>query len=248
MSKHSPRHDQIVDCACVIHGTGYDWIYVEKLYNMLKRNLPQGIRFHVYTEESRPVPSYMIKHAVKEWPGIGGPKREWWYKMQLFNPEHHTGNLLYLDLDCVIINSLEWIPTLSTECFWTIKDFRYLQRQNYSGMNSSVMWWNVNKYAHVWHEFDKQDINRVVFQYPGDQDYLGTVIDHAQRRYFNLHYLQSWRWQVADGGYDFACRRPKKPGTGASPYIGSDTSILVFHGRPKPHECTADPVIANNWC
>jgi hypothetical protein len=37
--------DSITDCACVIHGTGYDWQYVEKLYNMLSRNLPNGIRF-----------------------------------------------------------------------------------------------------------------------------------------------------------------------------------------------------------
>jgi hypothetical protein len=229
----------------VIHGTGYEWVYVEKLYNMLKRNLPQGIRFHVYTEADRPVPSHMIKHALKEWPGIGGPKREWWYKMQLFNPEHHSGNLLYFDLDCVIISDLEWIPVLSTECFWTIRDFRYLQRQSYSGMNSSVMWWNVAQYAHVWEAFNKLDINKVVIQYPGDQDYLGVVIDPTQRRYFEPHHVKSWRWQVADGGYDFASRRPKKPGSGA--HIGDNTSILVFHGRPKPHECTADPIIAGHW-
>jgi hypothetical protein len=165
--------------------------------------------------------------------------------MQLFNPEHHSGNLLYFDLDCVIISDLEWIPVLSTECFWTIRDFRYLQRQSYSGMNSSVMWWNVAQYAHVWEAFNKLDINKVVIQYPGDQDYLGVVIDPTQRRYFEPHHVKSWRWQVADGGYDFASRRPKKPGSGA--HIGDNTSILVFHGRPKPHECTADPIIAGHW-
>jgi hypothetical protein len=190
----------------------------------------------------------MIKHAVKEWPGISGPKREWWYKMQLFNPEHYSGNLLYFDLDCVIINDLSWIPALSTECFWTIRDFRYLQRKSYSGMNSSVMWWNVSKFAHVWHEFDQLDINRTVVKYPGDQDYLEVAIDPNQRRHFDQQHLQSWRWQVRDGGYNFSTRKPNAPGSGSNAYIGGDTSILVFHGKPKPHECTADPVIANNWC
>jgi hypothetical protein len=114
-------------------------------------------------------------------------------------------------------------------------------------MNSSVMWWNVARYAHVWEEFNKLDINRTVVKYPGDQDYLGVVIDPIQRRYFDPHRLQSWRWQVADGGYDFAGRKPRKPGTGAGPYIGGEASILVFHGKPKPHECTADPVIASHW-
>lgn len=246
--KNRARTDSITDCACVIHGTGYDWQYVEKLYNMLKRHLPAGIRFHVYTEANRPVPLHMIKHVLKDWPGIAGPKRSWWYKMQLFNPEHHSGNLLYFDLDCVIINDLSWIPALSTECFWTIRDFRYLQRKSHSGMNSSVMWWNVTRYANVWYEFDRLDINKTVVQYPGDQDYLGVVIDPTQRRYFDQQYLQSWRWQVQDGGYNFSTRKPNAPGTKSDNYIGGDTSILVFHGKPKPHECTSDPVIANNWC
>jgi hypothetical protein len=61
--KNRARIDGITDCACVIHGTGYDWQYVDKLYNMLTRHLPQGIRFHVYTEEHRSVPSHMIKHV-----------------------------------------------------------------------------------------------------------------------------------------------------------------------------------------
>ena len=237
--------DSITDCACVIHGTGYDWVYVEKLYNMLSRNLQHGIRFHVYTEASRPVPPHMIKHELTEWSGISGPKRSWWYKMQLFNTEHHAGNLLYFDLDCVIVSDLQWLVDLSTQNFWTIRDFRYLQRQAHSGMNSSVMWWNTEQYAHVWEDFNRLDINQNVRRYQGDQDYLGVVIDPIQRRYFDQHQLQSWRWQVADGGYDFAARKPKKPGTGSQ--LNPAASILVFHGKPKPHECTADPVIDRFW-
>ena len=246
--KNRARTDSITDCACVIHGTGYEWVYVEKLYNMLSRNLPQGIRFHVYTEADRPVPSHMIKHELKLWPGIGGPKRSWWYKMQLFNAEHHQGNLLYFDLDCVIVNDLSWLPALSTDCFWTIKDFRYLQRSTHISMNSSIMWWNVEKFSKVWQDFDQLDINRTVTQYQGDQDYLNVAITPQQRRFFDTSRIQSWRWQVADGGYNFSARKPNAPGSGSNAYIGGDTSILVFHGRPKPHECTADPVIANNWC
>ena len=98
-----------VDCACVIHGTGYDWIYVERLYNMLSRNLPNGIRFHVYTEHDRLVPAHMIKHVLTDWPEISGPKRSWWYKLQLFNSAHHQGNLLYFDLDTVILRDISWI-------------------------------------------------------------------------------------------------------------------------------------------
>ena len=243
--KNRPRLDGITDCACVIHGTGYDWTYVERLYNMLSLNLSGGIRFHVYTEADRPVPPHMIKHELKEWPGVSGPKKSWWYKMQLFDTRHHVGNLLYFDLDCVIIGDLQWLVDLPTQHFWSIRDFRYLQRQGHSGMNSSVMWWNTKQYAHVWDNFDRLDIDQTVRRYPGDQDYLGAVIPNTELRYFDNQHLQSWRWQVAEGGYDFASRKPRQPGAVAQ--IDPSASILVFHGRPKPHECTADPVIQRFW-
>ena len=246
MAKKNPiRTNNIVDCACVIHSSGYSWNYVEHLYNMLTRNLPQGIRFHVYTEHDRSVPPHMIKHCLTEWEGISGLKRSWWYKMQLFNPEHHQGNMLYFDLDCVIINDLSWLTALHTDYFWTIRDFRYLQSAGFNGMNSSVMWWNVNKFAHIWHDFEKLNVNDVTRRYQGDQDYIGAVLSPTQRRHFESQHLQSWRWQVADGGFDFAKRKPKLPGTGAQ--VSGDASILVFHGRPKPHECTNHPVIASHW-
>ena len=243
--KNRVRTDKVTDCACVIHGTGYDWQYVDKLYNMLTRNLQGGIRFHVYTEASRSVPPHMIKHQLTEWPGIGGPRRSWWYKMQLFNAQHHQGDLLYFDLDCVIVADLQWLVDLPTDHFWTIRDFRYLQRAGYSGMNSSVMWWNTERYAHVWENFSRQDINQTVRKYAGDQDYLYAVIPPTEVRYFDRQQLQSWRWQVQDGGYDFTQRRARKPGTG--PALDPAASIVVFHGSPKPHECITDPVIQRFW-
>jgi len=57
----------------------------------------------------------MIKHVLTEWPGVAGPKRSWWYKMQLFNNEHHQGDLLYFDLDTVIVRDISWIARLPTE-------------------------------------------------------------------------------------------------------------------------------------
>ena len=78
----------VIDCACVIHGNGYDWIYVDRLYSMLKRGLSNDIRMHVYTEANRKVPEPYVKHELKEWAGVSGSKKSWWYKMQLFNPEN----------------------------------------------------------------------------------------------------------------------------------------------------------------
>ena len=232
-----------IDCACVIHGSGYDWTYVERLYNMLSRQLSADIRFHVYTEHDRSVPPHMIKHCLEDWPGVSGPKKSWWYKMQLFNPEHHTGNLLYLDLDVVVINTLDWVLQCDPEYFWTIRDFRYLQH-TCSSMNSSMMWWNVGKYAWVWDKFDRESKDTVIRRYPGDQDYLNATITQEHKRFWLDQHFQSWRWQCQEGGYDFARRKPKLPGTTA--VVDPNASVLVFHGKPKPHE-VKDPIVVAHW-
>jgi hypothetical protein len=186
----------------------------------------------------------MIKHCLEEWKGISGPKKSWWYKMQLFNPEHYQGNLLYFDLDVVINGDITWITHHDTEKFWTIKDFRYLQHPTLSGINSSIMWWNVERYQHVWEKFKAEDVTKTVKQYHGDQDYLNATIDYNNRRYFDVNRIKSYRWQIADGGFAFPMRVPRSPGAGA--VIDSDTCVMVFHGHPKPHE-VRDPKIVQLW-
>jgi len=240
MSKKNPGR---IDCACVIHGNGYDWQYVERLYNMLCRNIDAEVLMHVYTEHERSVPPHMVKHILEDW-GISGPKRSWWYKMQLFNPAHFGGNLLYFDLDVVIANQLNWVRELNTDYLWTIRDFRYLQRRDAVTMNSSMMWFNVNRFAWLWDKFSQADFKATIKSYPGDQDYLGAVLDVNQRRFADDFRFESFRWQCLDGGYDFAKRKHLKPGTGVK--IQPGTSVVVFHGNPKPAQ-VHDPVIQQLW-
>lgn len=243
VKKNTPSIAGPINCACVIHGSGYSWDYVERLYNMLSRQISVDINFHVYTEPERSVPPHMIKHCLEPWPDANGPKKSWWNKMQLFNPEHFTGNLLYLDLDVVIVNGLDWVAQSNTDYFWTLRDFRYLQHPC-SAMNSSMMWWNVSKFAHVWHEFNREPRETIIKRYHGDQDYLNIAITHQYKRFWDDRYFQSWRWQCQEGGYDFPRRRHRAPGTPAQ--VDPDASVIVFHGRPKPHEVN-DPIVEAHW-
>lgn len=241
--KNKQRTDGIIDCACVIHGNGYDWQYVENLYNMLTRTIPAGIRFHVYTEHDRSVPPHMIKHVLDDW-GVSGPKKSWWYKMQLFNSAHFSGDLLYLDLDVVIVRDLTCLIQQPTDYFWTIRDFRYLQNQRTSTINSSLMWFNVEKFSWIWDKFLLNNVTDTMRQFPGDQDYLNHVLYINQRRFFDDRYFESYRWQCHDGGYDFHKRKHRTPGTGMR--VAPDTAVVVFHGKPKPHE-VSDPIVRDFW-
>lgn len=232
-----------IDCACVIHGDTYSWDYVEKLYSMLSRNLSSPVRFHVFTESSRPVPSHMIKHVLEEW-GIGGPRRGWWYKIQLFNSCYYSGPLLYFDLDTVIVDNIDWIANLPTAYFWGVQDFKYLWRQNHRSLNSSIMRWNTREYDYVWQKFKSADINQMTRRYRGDQDFIYDTINHTDLRYIDPTKIHSWRWQCFGGGYDFA-KKTQKTSTNAG-ILDSNVSVLIFHGKPKPHE-TADSLVQQHW-
>jgi len=234
---------ETIDCACVIHGDGYSWNYVERLYAMLCRHLTPRVRLHVYTEAHRPVPEPFVKHELTEWPEVK-PSRAWWYKMQLFDLQHHSGDLLYFDLDTVIVKNIDWIWQLSTDYLWAIRDFKYIWNARDNNINSSVMWWNTQKYHHVWTGFNQLRLTNYMLKHRGDQDYISATVNLSQRRFFALDSMQSWRWQCLDGGYNFQTRRYQAPGQGTK--IGQNTSVLVFHGKPKPQDIT-DPVVLDHW-
>jgi hypothetical protein len=232
------------NCACVIHGDAYNWIYVERLYNMLQNNLSHEIRLHVFTEAHRSVPSPFVKHELQEWPGIAGPRKSWWYKMQMFNSKHFEGRMLYLDLDTVITKNLDWMWTLPERHFWTIRDFKYLWRPSWQGLNSSVMLWDTARYHWIWQDFLTKNINATVKLYHGDQDYLTSVLDAKDLRFFDANTIKSWRWQCKDGGYSMTKRAYNRPDSGTT--VDPATAIMVFHGQPKPHEIQ-DSVIERYW-
>jgi len=237
--------ENIIDCACVIHGNAYDWTYVERLHSMLTRNLsPLIIRLHVWTEANRNVPAHMVKHVLEEWPGIAGPRKAWWYKLQMFNRKHFEGRLLYFDLDTVIVDRLDWILALNPAFFWCIRDFKYLWRPTWEGMNSSVMYWNNADFPTVWKQFKGENIQSISRRFAGDQDFLTAAIEPSRRRFFDNSAVQSYRWQVKDGGMNMRTREYSSPNSGAT--IAPDTKIIIFHGQPKPHE-VLDPNIQQHW-
>ena len=121
---------------------------------------------------------------------------------------------------------------------------RFLDGIPTESITGELMWFNVNKFGWVWDKFSQADFLKTIKSYPGDQDYLNAVLDVNQRRFFDDAHFESFRWQCLDGGYDFFKRRHLQPGKGV--VIQPDTSVVVFHGSPKPHEST-DPLIKQLW-
>ena len=106
------------------------------------------------------------------------------------------------------------------------------------------MWWNTQQYSHVWKSFKSKDLNYLIKQHAGDQDFLTQEISSKTLRFMDQTRIKSWRWQCLDGGYDFKQRIYKNPKSGT--HLGPDTSVLIFHGNPKPENCV-DPVVVRYW-
>lgn len=198
---------------------------------------------HVYTEEWREVPKPYVKHVLKNFKTREG--KGWWHKTQLFDPTLFKGQIVYFDLDVVIVDNLDWILDLDTKYFWGIRDFRYLWSDRRMELNSSVMYFNTDKFRYVWHEFKKNSehwMNRL----HGDQNFIWRQIPQATQRYFNEMQVKSYKWECLDGGWDNSQRVYRTPGSGT--VIPRETSVLVFHGKPNPEDVIKnDPIIHKYW-
>jgi hypothetical protein len=234
----------MIDCACVITGDKYDFDYVHKLYNGLTRGFSQPITLHIYTEHFREVPPPYVKHAIEPIKTRHG--KGWWNKVQLFNPRYFSGQLIYFDLDIVITGNLDWMLGLNTKYFWGIRDFRYLWNKRRHELNSSVMYFNTEKFRYVWKEF-KRDPDMFMNRLHGDQNFIDKQIPTETKQFFDKMFVKSYKWELLDGGYNIETRRHRTPNSGT--VIPHETSIAVFHGKPNPDEVIEkDKIIAKYWC
>lgn len=225
---------KILNCACLIHGNYYDIEYVDKLYNSIKKNVSLEVKLHVYTEENRSIKKEYIKHGLENYPGVGGIKNGWWYKIQLFNSNLYSDDILYFDLDILIIKNIDWIWKLyefNKNKFVACKDFRYLFGYN-NHINSSIMMFNVKKYKHIYDNFDLKNINI----FPGDQDYINAFVKDKVI-YLDETRIKSHTYEVLN-----KFKKNKK-----EEFKIENTDIIIFHGKDKPHILKNDNLVKKYW-
>jgi hypothetical protein len=83
----------------------------------------------------------------------------------------------------------------------------------------------------------------MIKRFSGDQDYLNSVLPRDQIGFLDQHRVLSYRWQIKDGGWDNHRRAHRNPGAGAQ--IPVESSVIVFHGSPKPHEVQERSILAH---
>jgi hypothetical protein len=195
--------------ACVKWGKMYGPRYVNTLFDMVRRNLQAGFagKFVCFTDDPTGLDEGIETRSLP------GDLQGWWNKLYLFSPEafEKGERVLYFDLDTAITGPLDAIAAYRGP-FAILTD---VYRQG--GLQSSVMGWEAGKWDFIWSDW----VNFGKLDYEGGDQ---TWIEHVVRR--DKLYL----WQDLFPGklrsYKVDCRTQ----------IPRGTSVVFFHGHPRPHE------------
>ena len=227
---------------CLKHGTKYDAKYVNRLYNMIKRNCTLEYEFVCLTENPKGLNENISVLPLPS--GLQG----WWYKPYIFSKDLPlNGTVLYLDLDVVIAANIDKLFTYHPEHWCTVRDFTRAMRPKWHKYNSSIIRFNTGELDFIWNEFIK-DSASIQRKYFGDQDYLYEATRKKQAMLYPDSWIQSWKWEVrknreyAPGGRRGA--RKLKYIEDAVPR--PECCVTVFHGDPNPEMCD-DPWVVDNW-
>jgi len=191
----------------------YDAEWVRKLRDAVGRNLTVEHRFVCLSDIEVPCERIALEH---DWPG-------WWSKIEIYRPGVITGPTLYLDLDIVVTGNIDFLANLSYD-FMMLENFH---KKEY--VNSSIMWCkNV--------ESIPQKLYTKFLKMP--DAYIGHYKRCAHDVYIGD---QAYVWDTLGGkaqllqddrikSYKYSCQKRLPEGS----------SIVCFHGPPRPSEVKAD--------
>jgi hypothetical protein len=225
---------------CVRFGNGYNLDYVIRLRNMVSRHLTIPYEFVCLTDEPTPIDDVrLIVQSNK------GYAKQWWHKIHLFD---HTlplsGRILYLDLDVVIISTINKLVQSVGDKFFGIRDFNRTFHPSWRYLNSSVMSWIHGSQTAIYDQFKAKPQEAMRLQ--GDQDWIWRTA-RDQIDFWNDKWIQSYKWEIRNR--DELVSRDGRRGfktVKEDTFVDNDCCIAVFHGQPNPAD-VQDKIVVDNW-
>jgi hypothetical protein len=240
-----------VNIVCLKWGDKYPAEYVNRLYRMVSNQLSIPFEFYCLTENTQGIDPGINILALEIEPGLKG----WWYKLQLFKPDFYglTGQVMFLDLDVVIVNNMDALFSYHPNDFVIIKDLK-------PGLiyNSSVFKFSLGSRPEVWQRF-LDDKNAIMARMHGDQDWISEVINDAVlwpkdwvvsfKKECNARTKHSFG-RIGEKLRKHGFLMPK--GEAVPP---ADAKLVYFHGKPDPDDVAehsygmykAAPWIKKHW-
>ena len=161
-----------VNIICMKWGEKYDSSYVNKLFNMVSRNLDRNFRFICLTDDNSGFLSSIESFDLPKLNLPDGIPERGWTKLVTFSENLFDiqGQCLFLDLDLIIVNRIDELFELEGD-FFIIKDFI---RKDSTG-NSSVYRFEMGKFFDVL-EYFQQNFTEIQSKYRNEQEYLSDYM------------------------------------------------------------------------
>ena len=208
---------------CMKWGTKFGPQYVNRLYDMVEKNLTLPHRFVCFTDDAKGLNKNIEVFPLPKVCFEPGPERGW-NKLGIFrkNLGDLEGDALFLDLDVLILKNIDDFFKEKGD-FLIIKDWDF---KNYIG-NSSVFRFKVGKYPDIVDYFEENRF-QIRAQFRNEQAYLS----YAMKQKGILKYWKK-NWCVS---FKRHCLRPFPLNWFLFPILPKETKILIFHGHPNPEE------------
>lgn len=221
----------MINVVCVKWGDMYSADYVNKLYRGVARNTTLPFQFTCFTEDpSGIIPEVKIQPFIVKLPG-------WWNKLYLFSQQASlAGRIFYLDLDTVLTGNIDSIIGFRGT-FAILRDF-YAQKNprliNHFG--SGLMAWEGGWGEYIWKEFMINPLANQKGHGHGDQGWLMKHVPVGEVTF----------WQDFMPGHQTIDSYKVHVKPNADKLL-PNTSILCFHGQPRPQQIAGLDWMMEHW-
>jgi hypothetical protein len=228
-----------VNVLCIKWGKKYGPEYVNKLHNMVSRHLHRPFRFVCLTDDSQGIAPHV---EVKPIPMVGfsefDQRKPWtfghgWLKLTSFaHPLYDlSGPTLFLDLDIVIVDSLDPFFDLPGE-FLVIKEW---DKKDGTG-NTSCYRYTIGAHTDAL-DYLKQGYPKVTEEVRNEQEFItGYLARQGKLGYWPDAWCRSFK-------------RHCMPSTLMSWFkeatVPEGARIIAFHGKPNPPDAIAG--VSGKW-
>ena len=172
----------------------------------------------------------------------------WWYKTFMFSDSiDWLSDVVYLDLDTIIVGDIAHFWSYETGRFIICQDFNRKFIPDYPVSNSSVIRFNPSTYSEIYTHFDSNRTD-IIRKFRGDQDYLTDWFKtHDGISWWPTAWCMSYKWEIVHGGSRRGGPDLQLPQDYLQPdtnwVIPQDCSVVVYHGKPDPF----DTVFGNEY-
>ena len=219
---------------CIKWGDKFSAEYVNRLYAMVSSNLSSPFRFVCFTENSAGIRDEVEIQDLPELDLPAGAPERGWRKLTVFKKDFGglSGTTLFLDLDVVIVGSLDDFFSHSGD-FLIAHDKK---NPNKPEGNSSIFRFEIGQYPQILQYFE-QNSALVKNQVRHEQAYLS-------REMHKLGKLEYWpdEWVPS---FKYRCCPSWLKSWLQAPSIPAGAKVILFHGLPNPPEAIKG--ISGKW-